>query len=61
MSRPYIVRGWWNDINNCKKNFGKTNINTFKALPFIKMDIEVNYGQFISYVEKHKDNSFLFI
>jgi len=23
MTKPYIVRGWWNDINNCKKNFGK--------------------------------------
>ena len=23
MSKPSIVRGWWNDINNCKKNFGK--------------------------------------
>jgi hypothetical protein len=23
MSRPYIVKGYWNDIDNCKKNYGK--------------------------------------
>ena len=22
MKRPYIVRGWWNDAENCRKNFG---------------------------------------
>ena len=23
MDKPYIVRGWWNDIKNCQKNYGK--------------------------------------
>ena len=23
MERPYIVKGWWNDIEVCKKNFAK--------------------------------------
>ena len=23
MDKPYIVRGWWNDIENCRKNYGK--------------------------------------
>jgi lipopolysaccharide biosynthesis glycosyltransferase len=23
MSKPYIVKGYWNDIDNCKKNYGK--------------------------------------
>ena len=23
MQRPYIVKGWWNDIEVCKKNFAK--------------------------------------
>ena len=23
MNRPYIVKGWWNDIEVCKKNFAK--------------------------------------
>ena len=23
MDKPYICRGWWNDINKCKKNYGR--------------------------------------
>ena len=53
MSRPYIVRGWWNDINTCKKNFGKI-IST----PLNSSVIRWSRGQLqpiYNYVEKHKD------
>ena len=53
MSRPYIVRGWWNDIANCKKNFGKL-IST----PLNSSVIRWNRGQLkpiYKFVENHKD------
>lgn len=53
MSRPYIVRGWWNDIDTCKKNFGKI-IST----PLNSSVIRWTRGQLkpvYNYVEDHKD------
>ena len=30
MDKPYIVRGWWNDIENCRKNYGKIKTKIFR-------------------------------
>jgi len=40
MENPWIVRGWWNDIDNCKKNFGK-----IKSTPLNSSIIRWNRGQ----------------
>lgn len=40
MKKPYIVRGWWNDIENCKKNFGK-----IKSTPLNSSVVRWNRGQ----------------
>lgn len=40
MTRPWIVRGWWNDIDNCKKNYGK-----LKSTPINSSIIRWNRGQ----------------
>ena len=40
MEKPWIVRGWWNDIENCKKNFGK-----IKSTPLNSSIIRWNRGQ----------------
>ena len=40
MESPWIVRGWWNDIDNCKKNFGK-----LKSTPLNSSIIRWNRGQ----------------
>ena len=40
VTRPRIVRGWWNDIENCKKNFGKG-----KSTPLNSSVIKWNRGQ----------------
>ena len=34
-SGPYIVRGWWNDIDNCKRNFGKIKSTPLNSSVFI--------------------------
>ena len=56
MSKPYIVRGWWNDINNSKKNFGK-----FKSTPLNSSVIRWNRGQLkpiYKFVEENADMVF---
>ena len=30
--KPYIVRGWWNDIDNCRKNSNSSELNFFNKL-----------------------------
>ena len=53
MSKPYIVRGWWNDIKNCRKNFGR-----IKSTPLNSSVIRWNRGQLkpiYDHVEKYKE------
>jgi len=40
MKRPYIVRGWWNDIENCRKNYGK-----IKSTPLNSSVVRWDRGQ----------------
>ena len=40
MDKPYIVRGWWNDIKNCRKNFGR-----MKSTPLNSSVIRWNKSQ----------------
>ena len=40
MDKPYIVRGWWNNPNTCKKNFAK-----YKSTPLNSSVIRWNRGQ----------------
>lgn len=40
MKRPHIVRGWWNDITNSKKNYGK-----IKSTPLNSSVVRWNRGQ----------------
>ena len=42
MTKPYIVRGWWNDIGNCRKNFGK-----IKSTPLNSSMIRWNRNQLL--------------
>ena len=53
MSKPYIVRGWWNDIKNCRKNFGR-----ITSTPLNSSVIRWNRGQLkpiYVHVEKYKE------
>ena len=53
MRRPYIVRGWWNDIENCRKNFG-----IIKSTPLNSSVIRWIRGQLLdvyNHIEKHKE------
>ena len=43
MTKPYIVRGWWNDTGNCRKNFGK-----IKSTPLNSSMIRWNRNQLLS-------------
>lgn len=47
--RPYIVRGWWNDAVNCKKNYGQ-----IKSPPLNSSCIRWHRQQ-LSLIEKHID------
>jgi len=40
MDNPWIVRGWWNDTDNCKKNYSK-----LKSTPLNSSIIRWNRGQ----------------
>ena len=40
MDKPYIVRGWWNNPDTCKKNFAK-----YKSTPLNSSVIRWNRGQ----------------
>ena len=56
MEKPWIVRGWWNDIDNCKKNFGK-----FKSTPLNSSIIRWNRGQLMPvYREISTNPEFIF-
>lgn len=53
MGKPYIVRGWWNDINNCKKNYGQ-----LKSTPLNSSVIRWNRGQLgkiYRHINEHKE------
>ena len=53
MDKPYIVRGWWNDSENCKKNFGK-----IKSTPLNSSVIRWNKEQLINvygHIERNKE------
>ena len=56
MTKPSIVRGWWNDIDNCKKNFGK-----FKSTPLNSSMIRWERGQMkpvFEDIDKYKEYIF---
>tara|TARA_Y100000361_G_C11139122_1_gene333951 strand:+ start:697 stop:1497 length:801 start_codon:yes stop_codon:yes gene_type:complete len=42
MERPWIVRGWWNDINECRKNYA-----AMKSTPINSSVIRWDRGQLI--------------
>ena len=51
--KPYIVRGWWNDAKNCRKNFGK-----MKSTPLNSSVIRWDKGQLEEvwkHIEKNKE------
>jgi hypothetical protein len=53
MDKPYIVRGWWNDIENCRKNFGR-----MKSTPLNSSVIRWNRNQcqtIYKRIENNKD------
>lgn len=55
-TKPRIVRGWWNDIENCKKNFGKG-----KSTPLNSSVIRWNRGQLLPiYNEINKNVEYVF-
>ena len=47
MKHPYIVRGWWNDAENCRKNFGQ-----LKSTPLNSSCIRWTRGQ-LRQIEEH--------
>ena len=51
MDKPYIVRGWWNDSDTCKKNFAK-----YKSTPLNSSVIRWNRGQLIPVWQEIYDN-----
>lgn len=53
MKHPYIVRGWWNDAENCRKNFGQ-----IKSTPLNSSCIRWTRGQLRpieEHIEKNKE------
>jgi len=52
MKKPYIVRGWWNDIENCKKNYGK-----IKSTPLNSSVVRWNRGQLKDIYNHVNDNT----
>lgn len=52
-ARPWIVRGWWNNIENCRKNFGK-----IKSTPLNSSVIKWTRGQLkhvYNHINRNKD------
>ena len=52
-AKPWIVRGWWNDIETCRKNYGK-----IKSTPLNSSVIRWNRGQLkrvYNHIDKNKD------
>tara|TARA_B100000902_G_C27230645_1_gene874613 strand:- start:525 stop:1256 length:732 start_codon:yes stop_codon:yes gene_type:complete len=52
MTNPWIVRGWWNNIENCKKNYGK-----LKSTPLNSSIIRWNRSQLIPIYNQINNNS----
>jgi len=52
MKKPYIVRGWWNDIENCRKNYGK-----IKSTPLNSSVVRWNRGQLKDIYNHVNDNA----
>jgi len=52
MSSPWIVRGWWNNIDNCKKNYGK-----LKSTPLNSSIIRWNRGQLMPIYDQINNNA----
>ena len=52
MSSPWIVRGWWNNIDNCKKNYGK-----LKSTPLNSSIIRWNRGQLMPIYDQINNNT----
>ncbi len=55
-NNPWIVRGWWNDTENCKKNYGK-----IKSTPLNSSIIRWNRGQLkpvYDHINDHADYIF---
>ncbi|SVA77796.1 uncharacterized protein METZ01_LOCUS130650 [marine metagenome] len=53
MNKPYIVRGWWNDIDNCRRNFGQV-----KSTPLNSSVIRWNRSQLRGiwdHIDGHKE------
>ena len=56
MDRPWIVRGWWNDLDVCRKNYAK-----FQSTPINSSVIRWNRGQLkpiYDHVDKHIETIF---
>jgi hypothetical protein len=52
IANPRIVRGWWNDIENCRKNFGKG-----KSPPLNSSVIRWNRGQLLPIYNEINENA----
>ena len=53
MNKPYIVKGWWNDIDNCRKNYG-----AIKSTPLNSSVLRWNKSQMqgvYSHIEKNQE------
>ena len=54
--KPHIVRGWWNDIDTCRKNFGKG-----KSTPLNSSVIKWRRGQLLPiYNHINKNSEYVF-
>lgn len=51
MERPWIVRGWWNDINECRKNYA-----AMKSTPINSSVIRWNRGQLVKVYDHIQKN-----
>jgi len=53
MNKPYIVRGWWNDIDTCRKNYGQ-----IKSTPLNSSVLRWNksqMGSIYAHIEKNPE------
>ena len=51
MDRPYIVRGWWNDLNECHKNYA-----AMKSTPINSSVVRWNRGQLVEVYDHIRRN-----
>ena len=52
MHKPWIVRGWWNDMETVKKNYAR-----YKSTPLNSSVIRWNRGQMIPVLQHVRDNA----